>query len=184
MPLPRIPGQHESAGETPGQRQQRAASGCGFLRRLLLCSWPRGCAATAARSAAATAAAAAAASAAERPLRSPVRPAPAPQGQWHGDCGLTLLDFHPSRFPAPSFPQQPGLGRAWGGGDRVGGGAPGWGLRRGKVRVGACGKSAHPLVLAPASAVRLRCPSPAAAHSCRGVGAGVGFSTRGSEASR
>lgn len=88
----------------------------------------------------------------------------------------SLLDLHPACFPALSSLRQPGLGRAWGGRDRIGGGTPGWGLRRGKVRVGDSGKNAHPLALEPASALRLGHPSEEAARSCRGVGDGARFS--------
>lgn len=103
-----------------------------------------GCAATATRPAAATAAAAAAASAAGARCGVPCALRPRRRAGWRGNCGLTPLDLHPSCFPVPSFARQPGLGWAWGGGDRVGGGAPGWGLRKGKVRVGAGGEERTP----------------------------------------
>lgn len=142
------PAAARSAGETPGQL--RAASGYAESQRLPLFPGSQDCPATAARPAAATAAAAAAASATGARCGVPCARRRRAGGMVTAG---SLLDLHPSRLPAPSFPRQPRLGRAWGGGDRLRGGAPEWGLRRGKVRVGASGEERTP----PSPGTGLRC---------------------------
>lgn len=88
----------------------------------------------------------------------------------------SLPDFHPSCFPASSFPRQPGLGRAWGGGDRAGGGAPGSGLR-GKREGGRRRGRAHtPLSWHRPLLCGWALPPGAAARACRGLGEGAGSS--------
>ncbi|XP_032186025.1 translation initiation factor IF-2-like [Mustela erminea] len=138
--LPWTPGRPGSAGERPGQRQRRATSGC---------------AAPAARPAAATAAAAATASAAGAGSR--VRCALRSRRR-AGRVARRLRAHSLTSIPLASRRSlslgSPGLAGP-GGGEGVGGGAPGWGLRRGKVRAGAGGEERTPPSLAPASAVLL-----------------------------
>lgn len=100
----------------PGSGKRRATSGCAQPRRLLLSCRPLGLRGPGRPPRRSHSCSSCHRICSGRGFPSPVRPALEPQGRPGGTATAgSLLDFHPSCFPALSFPRQPGFGRAWGG---------------------------------------------------------------------